>query len=178
MQFPAAEQWRGSGGLTVNDHPASAQAELPAAVSDHPEGRHWPRLRWLIAAGVILVAAAAIAVVATGAFGKSKPVASSNPDPTALATVTKQSLSSQTQVNASLGYAGNYTVVVPSVGGTQPSAASGGATSGGAASADIFTALPSIGRVVGHGHSIYSINGTPTVLLYGSTPRTAPCQKT
>jgi hypothetical protein len=35
-----------------------------------------------------------------------------------------------------------------------------------------FTALPSVGRVIGRGQSLYQISGQPTLLLYGSTQPT------
>jgi hypothetical protein len=35
-----------------------------------------------------------------------------------------------------------------------------------------FTALPSVGQIVGRGQSLYEIGGQPVLLLYGSTPAT------
>ena len=32
-----------------------------------------------------------------------------------------------------------------------------------------FTALPSVGQIVGRGQSLYQIGGQPVLLLYGST---------
>jgi hypothetical protein len=65
--------------------------------------------------------------------------------------VTRQDLSSQTPVNATLGYAGSYTV--------------SGKGSG------TLTWLPSAGRVIRQGQLLYRVdNGTPVVLLYGSVP--------
>jgi Putative peptidoglycan binding domain len=68
-----------------------------------------------------LVAAVAV-VVATGVFsggGKSGGGAVDNAFPTGVASVMRQSLSSQTQVSATLGYAGTSTIVAPA--GTAPS---------------------------------------------------------
>jgi hypothetical protein len=76
--------------------------------------------------------------------------AAANPDPTALAEVTRQDLSSQTQVSATLGYAGRYTVVNQSKG--------------------TVTALPGPGEVVRQGHPLYQVSGQPVLLLYGSAP--------
>jgi hypothetical protein len=69
----------------------------------------------------------------------------------AVSTVTRQDLSSQTPVSATLGYAGSYTVT--------------GRGSG------TLTWLPSPGRVISQGQVLYRVdNGTPLILLYGSVP--------
>jgi hypothetical protein len=105
--------------------------------------------RWLVTAVVILVAGVAVAI--TFAAGTTSHAgAADNTDPTSLFTVTRQDLSSQTQVSATLGYARNYTVVNQAQG--------------------IITSLPSVGQVISQGHVIYSVSGAPVVLLYGSTP--------
>ena len=69
-----------------------------------------------------LVAAAVVVVVATGAFGGGNAPSgggtADNPFATSLATVRRRSLSSQTQVSATLGFADPSTVVMPS--GTMP----------------------------------------------------------
>ena len=65
--------------------------------------------------------------------------------------VTRRDLSSQTPVNATLGYAGSY-----------PVPGRGGGT---------LTWLPPAGRVIGQGQVLYRTgNGSPVVLLYGSVP--------
>jgi hypothetical protein len=66
---------------------------------------------------VVLLVVAGVAVGVTDPFrasGQSGGGASDNSYPTSTAVVTEQALSSQTQVNATLGYAGSYTVAVPS----------------------------------------------------------------
>jgi hypothetical protein len=69
----------------------------------------------------------------------------------ATAPVVREDLSSQTPVNATLGYAGSYTVT-----------GRGGGT---------LTWLPSAGQVISQGQVLYKTgNGTPVVLLYGSVP--------
>ena len=73
-----------------------------------------------------------------------------NADPTSLYTVARQDLSSQTQVSATLGYAGSYSVVNQAQGTSPP--------------------LPSVGQVVSQGQVLYQVSGAPVVLLYGSTP--------
>jgi hypothetical protein len=69
---------------------------------------------------------------------------------TSLQTVTRRDLSSQTQANGTLGYAGGYSVVNQAIG--------------------ILTALPSVGQIVSQGQVLYTVSGSPVVLLYGSTP--------
>jgi peptidoglycan hydrolase-like protein with peptidoglycan-binding domain len=67
------------------------------------------------------VAVIAILLIVGDPFsGPSKPSASGNASHTSFATVTEQSLSSQTQVNATLGYAGAVNIRIPT--GTPPSA--------------------------------------------------------
>jgi hypothetical protein len=64
--------------------------------------------------------------------------------------VTRQSLSAEIPVNATLGYGGSYEVV---------NQASG-----------ILTQLPPSGKVIAEGQVLYEVSGRPVVLLYGSTP--------
>jgi hypothetical protein len=79
-----------------------------------------------VLAGVALVLVAAVVVlIATDPFAgstKSGGGVGDNATATSLATVTRQSLSSQTQVSGTLGYAGSSSIRVPS--GTLPSAVS------------------------------------------------------
>jgi hypothetical protein len=160
--------------------------ELPARSS----GRKWK----VATAAAVVVAAGAVAVAVINPF-KSAPAATGHGiGPTELAPVTEQSLSSQTQVNATLGYARSYSVVVPGGGSSAGSSSSGssgstgstgstGATgstgsaassssgsTGSSGSGGTFTALPSVGKVVYQGQSLYSIDGSPVVLLYGPIP--------
>jgi hypothetical protein len=103
------------------------------------------------AAGLVAVVGGGLAVAwAVGAF--SSGAASGNGGLSAPATqpVTLRSLSSQTPVSATLGYAGSYTVTGHS--GT-------------------LTMLPSPGQVITQGHAIYDVDGgSPVVLLYGTIP--------
>jgi peptidoglycan hydrolase-like protein with peptidoglycan-binding domain len=87
-----------------------------------PAGR--ARQRVLAGTGLVLVAAVVVLVV-TDPFGgstKSGGGVGDNATATSLYTVTRQSLSSQTQVSGTLGYAGSSSIRVPS--GTAPSAVS------------------------------------------------------
>ena len=72
------------------------------------------------------------------------------PAATSLATVTRRSLSTETQLNGTLGYAGSYMVL-----GQMPGT---------------VTWLPTAGQVIGDGQVLYGVNGAPVVLLYGATP--------
>jgi hypothetical protein len=75
----------------------------------------------LAASGLVLAAIVVVVIVSDPFGGSGKPSGvSDNATPTSLATVTRRELSSQTQVNATLGYAGSSSIRVPS--GTPPSA--------------------------------------------------------
>jgi peptidoglycan hydrolase-like protein with peptidoglycan-binding domain len=78
-----------------------------------------PRRTALAGLGLVLAAVAVIVVI--DPFGAGKPSrASDSASRTSLATVTRRSLSSQTQVNATLGYGGAANIRLPT--GTPPSA--------------------------------------------------------
>jgi peptidoglycan hydrolase-like protein with peptidoglycan-binding domain len=97
---------------------------------------------------VAVVVAAAVFYVRgshPGAAASGSPLAAS-----ALATVEKRTLSSRIQVNGTLGYLGSYQVINGAQGH--------------------WTSLPSVGQVVTLGQAIYTVDGSPVVLLYGSTP--------
>jgi len=85
-----------------------------------------------------------------GRGGQPQGQAVDNATGTSLATVTRRALSSQVAVSGSIGYAGSYGVVNQARG--------------------TVTALPAVGQVVAQGQPLYSIDGTPVVLLYGSVP--------
>lgn len=105
-----------------------------------------------IAAGVVVVVAVAVVLWATDPFGRSNSAkdTGNNTTGTSLATVTERSLSSQTSVDATLGYAGSRTVTNQAAG--------------------TLTRIPSAGTIVHQGHSLYDVDGSPVVLLYGATP--------
>ena len=69
---------------------------------------------------------------------------------TSTAQVVRRSLSSQTTVSGTLGYADEYTVLGQAHG--------------------TITALPAVGQVIHQGQVLYRVDGAPVVLLYGSTP--------
>jgi hypothetical protein len=100
---------------------------------------------------VLVAAGVSVAIVNPFASGgSSRPRVAGNADPTSLATVARQDLSSQTQVPATLGYAGSYSVVNQAAG--------------------TVTAVPAVGQVVSQGQVLYQVSGAPVVLLYGSAP--------
>ena len=76
----------------------------------------------LLSLGLALIAAIAVVLLVANPFeGSTKPSgATDNTTPTSLATVTRRTLSSQTQVSATLGYAGARSIRLPT--GTPPSA--------------------------------------------------------
>jgi hypothetical protein len=114
--------------------------------------RRHPRRWWVIVAVVLVMLAAGAIVAARSVFDSTQGSTGSNDNgaATSLATVTRQSLSQTTQVNGTLGYAGSYTVL--------------GQASG------TVTWLPAVGQVIRRGQVLYWVDGTPVVLLYGSTP--------
>lgn len=120
------------------------------------------RRRFLVAGIVVLVlalAAGAVEVVRPYGFSFAHPLAwrepkaSEVPDngtDTALVTVKRRSLTSRTNLDGKLGYAGKYSVVNHATG--------------------TITDLPSRGRVVEQGEVLYRVDGEPVVLLYGKAP--------
>jgi peptidoglycan hydrolase-like protein with peptidoglycan-binding domain len=113
-----------------------------------------PRRRLAVAATVVVVLAGlgAVVVERDRIWPNQAPSsgATGNGSTTAQATVTRRDLTSQQQVNGTLGYSGTYTVT---------NRASG-----------TVTWLPAAGQVIGQGHTLYKVDGKPVVLLYGSLP--------
>jgi hypothetical protein len=138
----------------------SATTSQPAAglgVPAEPDhGRGGRRRRRVVLAGgaAAVVAAAGVAVAVTGPFagaGHAGGGTAAGGYPASLSTVTRRLLQARTNVSATLGYAGSYTV-----------AGHGGGT---------ITWLPAPGRVIREGQVLYRVNnGTPVVLLYGRVP--------
>jgi len=102
---------------------------------------------------VVVLAVAGVALAVTKPFaagGPSRPGVVDNADPTGLQAVARQDLSEQTQVSATLGFAGSYSVVNQAQG--------------------TVTELPAVGQVVSQGQVFYQVSGAAVVLLYGTTP--------
>jgi hypothetical protein len=138
--------------------PGAAAEEAEAAA-----GGRGGRRRWIAGGAVVVVVAAAVALAVINPF---RARASSNTGgvsyQTSTATVTRQSLTEQTQQDATLGDAGSYSVVNQAQG--PPAGSGSGAGSG------TFTSLPAVGAVVRQGQVLYAVSGSPVVLLYGNTP--------
>jgi hypothetical protein len=121
--------------------------ELPRAASRRP------RRRPALTGALLVVVVAGLVLGITRLFDGSNRTTNNvvdNTDPTGLQTVTRQNLSSQTEVPAALGYAGTYSVVNQGQG--------------------TVTSLPAVGQVVSQGQVLHQVDGAPVVLLYGSTP--------
>jgi len=123
-----------------------------AAERGEAHRRGWGR--YAVAAVVVLAlmgAGAGLAELA-GAFQPSGSSGNGQGDPApATQPVVREDLSSQTPVNATLGYAGSYTV-----------RGQGGGT---------LTWLPPAGQLIGQGQVLYRVdNGSPVALLYGAVP--------
>ena len=139
---------------------APRQAGEPAAGGLVAARYRHRRRGWIAVAAVVVIAAAGAAGAgAAGAFRSAGPPAvSSSGYRTQTEPVRRGTLTEQMQENATLGDAGSYTVTVP-----QPLPGSG-------AGAGTFTWLPSAGQTISQGQTIYQVNGTPVVLLYGNVP--------
>jgi len=154
----------------------AARAAVPPQASREGAGRIRPpasghvrwrgRRRWLVVTvvGVVVVLAAGAGAVYLAAgfrtHGRSGSGNGGGLYGTSTAAVKRETLSSQTTVDATLGYAGFYTVSVPSSGSS--------GTPGGPGT---FTWLPPAGRVIRQGQVAYRTNnGVPTYLLYGRVP--------
>ncbi len=123
---------------------------------------------WIAAALVVVLAAGGVAGAdAAGAFRSPGQAVSNSGYATGTATVTRGSLTAQTQETGTLGDAGSYTVeVAGSPGSGGPASSPSGSGSG----AGTFTWLPSAGQTIRQGQTIYQVNSAPVVLLYGSVP--------
>ena len=141
----------------------TAQAASERAGLGGPGGPRGRR-RWVtvtVAGVVVVLLVATGAVWLTGALRTHGPSGSgygAGLYGTSTAPVRRETLSAQTAVSATLGYAGSYTVTVP--GSSSPGSGPG-----------TFTWLPPAGRVIRQGQVLYRTNnGVPTYLLYGRVP--------
>ena len=94
--------------------------EVLLAPHDQSTRQRRRKAPWVIAIVVVMVVASGLALAFTRPFagGAAKAGGDASVYPTGLFTVVRQDLSSQTQVSATLGYAGSYTIAAPS--GTSP----------------------------------------------------------
>jgi hypothetical protein len=119
-------------------------------LSSVPGRRRGTGWRW--AAAVAVSVAAVIAAAAAGAFsgGGSQASGAGSAYRTSTALVVRRSLASQTNVDATLGDRGSYTVIGQATG--------------------TYTRLPALGAVIRQGQVLYRVDDSPVVLLYGRVP--------
>jgi hypothetical protein len=129
----------------------AAQAAHAARVDDQIPALRRGRGRWVAGGVAVVVVAVGVALAVTDPFRAGASSGTSGTSyHTSVATVQLGSLTSQTQVDATLGDAGSYSVV-NQVSGT-------------------ITSLPSVDEVIREGQVLYRVSGAPVVLLYGSAP--------
>ena len=142
-------------GLAVSEMVSPGRGEASGS-ADAPGSGHG-RFRWVVTGAVaVLVAGGVLAAWRTGAFSRSaRSGGGQGAAAPATQPVVRASLSVQTPVNGTLGYAGSYTVT-----------GAGGGT---------LTSLPSAGQVIRQGQVLYTTDLTdPVVLLYGPVPDWRP----
>lgn len=125
------------------------------------------RLRLLVVSVIVVMVVAVAMLAVISPFDANSSRSSGGQEIASvgsLYTVSRKDLSSQTEVSATLGYAGRYTVV------NQATGSGGSSPSGGTPSQGIYTELPNAGQVVSEGQVLYAVSGDPVVLLYGTTP--------
>jgi hypothetical protein len=142
---------------TVSADRAAGPRGGPDPVTRPGGGRR--RRRWLVVPVVIVVAGAVTGTALAVAFrGAGSPGGGGSGYGTATALVSRQTLTQQITVSATLGYTGSYSVAGHGGG----AAGHGGAT---------LTWLPAQGRVISEGGVLYRVNNhRPVFLLYGKVP--------
>lgn len=144
-----------------------------------PAGRRGRRrLRTAVIPLAVVIAAGAVVLAATGAFGggDGDPRSAAPTGPPATATVQKTTLTRTETVDGSLGYGAASPVQASAPGGAaaDPGAADGksptarSTQSGGGAG--VVTSLPAEGAVIKRGQAVYSVDEHRVPLLYGSVP--------
>jgi hypothetical protein len=103
-----------------------------------------------VGAALIAAAAVAVAIIVPLTERSHSGVVVDNKYPTSLFTLTRRNLSQQTNVPATLGYSGDFSVINQESG--------------------IVTAVPTLGETVTQGTVLYRVSGAPVLLLLGPTP--------
>ena len=115
----------------------------PTSVGSRWRARRWfasRRHRGVVALAMLLVICGVVLGIAD-TFGATSPSGSSvidNESPRSTQTVTRETLSYQTQVTATLGYAGSYTISIPT--GTAPSMVAGAQSTAESAETEVSSA--------------------------------------
>ncbi|MFB6518123.1 efflux RND transporter periplasmic adaptor subunit [Streptomyces sp. NPDC056401] len=135
----------------------SRMAVIASSAADRNEdGKRRPRRRRVRAAAIavtLIAAGGAAGITATDAVDvrkKDGAALASAASSTALAKVTRGTLSARTQQNGTLGYAGDHPVVNHADG--------------------TVTQLPAVGEAIRQGQVLYRVNAKPVILLKGSVP--------
>ncbi len=131
---------------TVSDEQAAGAGTSRRAGGGGPGRRRWVA----VVVVIVVLAAAGIAVAVSGVFKPSSSGNGASQYKTSVATVQRQTLTSQTDLSATLGDSGSYTVSNEGTG--------------------TITGLPAVGHVVRRGKVLYRLSGAPVVLLYGPAP--------
>jgi peptidoglycan hydrolase-like protein with peptidoglycan-binding domain len=127
--------------------PGGAERELPPPAEASRRRRR--RLVALAAVGVV-VAAAAASVLVTERSPARRTAETGVPPGDTTATVTRRTLTESSTVDGTLGY-GSKTEIFSRLSGT-------------------FTWLPAVGARIARGGTLFRIDNTPVVLMYGSLP--------
>ncbi len=128
------------------------RVEEPARESPPPADASRRRRRRLAAVVAVITVAAAAAAIVLASSGSAAHHTSNTgvPPGETTSTVTRRTLSESSTVDGTLGY-GSKLEVFDRLGGT-------------------FTWLPSVGAQIGRGGTLFRIDNTPVVLMYGSLP--------
>lgn len=122
-----------------------------SATASTPSHEQRPRrIRWIAVAVFLVVAVLGVLIANPFSSARTNDPGVGNADSTGLGAIIQRDLSSQTQVSATLGYAGSYAVVNQAQG--------------------TVTSLPAVGQVVREGQVLYDVSESPVALLYGTTP--------
>jgi hypothetical protein len=107
-----------------------------------------------VAVAAVAAVAGTVAGVLVASGGRGPAGSTGGGGVLVLGSVTQGTLTSQTTVGATLGYAGSYSVINQAQG--------------------TYTAVPPVGRVAGQGQVLYRVDGAPVVLLRGRVPAYRP----
>jgi len=139
--------------VSATQRPETAVPAAPGQPQHGPPPRRRRKKALAAAVAAVALAGAGVSVGLANPFADRARAGGGGADngaATSLAAVTRQSLSSRTSVNGTLGYTGSDTVINQARG--------------------TYTWLPGAGRVVRQGQVLYRVDGKPVLLLYGRVP--------